>query len=267
MKKATAIGKELGTTDLFLDRIHDSAAKMAGVKGGPKSLGESLSAIRDRLRASDKPEPGVDAVDVLTVAMTVAMTVATAQCRSWGFPWRHLREPKENISMDGKWGEKLITLSNLRGTGFLVSLLGDRWTGKTMMACRLARHHAARDPKFTARYVRAAEFFIAIKDSYRQDGPSESTQISSFASPEFLVIDELNERSDTRWEDMMLTLLIDKRYSDMKDTLVISNHTPDAFKESVGPSIYRRLVDTGGQIKCDWPSFGSDILDSSRKTT
>ncbi len=157
--------------------------------------------------------------------------------------------------MDGKWGEKLRALSKLRGTGFLVSLLGDRWTGKTMMACRLARHHAAGDPKFTARYARAAEFFIAIKDSYRQDGPSESTQISSFASPEFLVIDELNERSDTRWEDMMLTLLIDKRYADMKDTLVISNHEPAAFKESVGASAYSRLVRTGGQIDCDWPSF------------
>lgn len=157
--------------------------------------------------------------------------------------------------MAGKWGEKLTSLAKLRGTGFLVSLLGDRWTGKTMMACRLARHHIGTNPNFTALYIRAAEFFIAIKDSYRQDGPSESTQIHRFCDPEFLVIDELNERSDTRWEDMMLTLLIDKRYADMKDTLVISNHKPEAFKESVGPSIYRRLIQTGGQIVCDWPIF------------
>ena len=236
-----------GLPDATLHKVHSSARKMAGDKGGPTSLGESLSAIRDRLKASDKPEPVADAAD--------AMTAAQAQCRTWGFPWRHLREHVANISMDGKWGEKLKTLAKLRGTGFLVSLLGDRWTGKTMMACRLAQRHARIDPNFAALYVRAAEFFIAIKESYRDGGPSESVQIDRFVSPEFLVIDELNERSDTRWEDMMLTLLIDIRYADMKDTLVISNHEPAAFKESVGPSIYRRLVQTGGQIECDWPSF------------
>ena len=203
--------------------------------------------ISDKLVASEVPEAPLRFVD--------EKTTATNRCLAWGFPWRHLREPKENLEMDGQWFDKLKKLGALRGTGFLVSLLGDRWTGKTMMACRLARTHLARDPDFTAMYVRAAEFFIAIKDSYRQDGPSESAQIERFSTPEFLVIDELNERSDTRWEDMMLTLLIDKRYGDMKDTLVISNHKPDTFKESVGLSIYRRLVQTGGQIECDWPSF------------
>ncbi len=230
-----------------LQRIQEGARKMAGYKGGPKSLEKSLLGISDKLARSKAFAPTPLRVDGMTPVMS--------ECLSWGFPRRHLQEPTENLDRDGKWFEKLKMLSKLHGTGFLVSLLGDRWTGKTMMACRLARLRLARDKKFTALYVRAAEFFIAIKDSYRDGGPSESSQIQRFCEADLLVIDELNERGDTRWEDMMLTLLIDKRYGDVRDTLVISNHTPEAFQESVGASIYRRLVQTGGQIVCDWPSF------------
>lgn len=237
-----------GLPDAALRKVHSSARKMAGDKGGPTSLGENLSAIRDRLIASDQA--------MQYGHRAVYMANAISRCLAWGFPKRHMEEPLNALQFGGKWGEKLLTLEKMRLTGFLVGLLGERWTGKTMMACQLARLIARDLTQFEACYVRAAEFFIAIKDSYRVGGPSESEQIHKFAQPDLLVIDELNERSDTRWEDMMLTLLIDKRYGDMKDTLVISNHKPEAFKESVGPSIYRRLVQTGGQIDCDWPSFG-----------
>lgn len=231
-----------------LRKIHGSAAKMAGDKDAPKNLRESLLEIKDRLGKSSTPGPA-------KAIVRDPVDVAKATCRGWGFPWRHLRESESALDLGGKWGEKLTSLKELCGSGFLVAMLGDRWTGKTMMACQLAIHQAVKQSHFLARYVRAAEFFIAIKDSYRNGGPSESSQIDKFAEPGLLIIDELNERSDTRWEDMMLTLLIDRRYGDMKDTLVISNHTVEAFQESVGPSIYRRLVQTGGQIICDWSSF------------
>lgn len=249
MTTTTQSGSErtTGLADETLRKIQSSAAKMVGDKGEPQGLSASLLGISDKLAASEAAEPPLQLID--------EKAAGKAQCLSWGFPRRHLREPRQNLKENAEWLEKLNTLGKLSGTGFLVSLVGERWTGKTMMACRLALAHVVRDPNFTALYVRVAEFFIAIKDSYRQDGPSESAQIERFSTPDLLVIDELNDRGDTRWEEMMLTLLIDRRYGDMKDTLVISNHTQEAFEESVGPSIYRRLVQTGGHIKCDWPSF------------
>ena len=49
--------------------------------------------------------------------------------------------------------------------------------------------------------------------------------------------------------------MIYKRYGAMKDTILISNQTPDVFQKAIGSSILSRLQETGAIIQCDWPSF------------
>lgn len=169
-----------------------------------------------------------------------------------GVPDRHAAGV-ENRSK--AWGAKRDELEAMLGTGFLVALIGGRGSGKTQMAVALIRDRVHARPPVVAQYVRAMDVFLTIREAYRSDGPSERDQINRFVRPGLLVIDEAHVRGETAWEDRMLTHLIDLRYGAGVDTLLVSNETHAEFKASIGPSIYSRLIETGGVIECNWESF------------
>ena len=158
------------------------------------------------------------------------------------------------------WRKSCLYISEKAGTGVLLAIVGGRGTGKTQMVAEAARIRLRNwtGEKYITnfRYVRAMSIFMEIRSSYRQ-GSSKSEQriISDHRQAGTLVIDEMHDRSDSEWENRILTHIIDLRYGDMKDTIMISNQTADEFAQQVGPSIISRLTETGGIIVCDWDSF------------
>lgn len=169
-----------------------------------------------------------------------------------GVPQRHSK-PLGSEHVD--WNAKFYDLASQLGTGFLVALLGDRGTGKTQMAAVLIQRHARLSERPHPLYVRAVDVFMDIREAYRPNGPTEREQVEQFTSPTLLVIDDAHERGGSDWENRLLAYIIDRRYGDQLDTLLISNQQPDEFKASIGPSIYSRLIETGGIVLCAWPSF------------
>ncbi len=154
---------------------------------------------------------------------------------------------------EGKWLEVYNTLEKALGTGFIYVLTGNRGTGKTQLGTSLIRKSCKLvEP---ALYTKALDIFISLREAYRKDGDSESKIIKYFTSPDLLVIDAMEERGETSFEDRLLNHIIDKRYDSVRDTLLITNQTGEAFAESAGPSIISRIHETGGKIVCDWESF------------
>lgn len=105
------------------------------------------------------------------------------------------------------------------------------------------------------RYAKAMDLFLDIKATYGREDICERDVIDEYRQPLLLVLDEASVRGETEWEDRMLVHLIDHRYDDEHDTLLLANMTPEQFRETMGPSISDRLRETGGVIECDWPSF------------
>lgn len=240
----------------------------------------ALAEITKRQEAARAARPPAPQPIVESLRATLAMPVATnperlarlredeerrkkqaeaamrdAAWKAAGVPARHADFKLADVEPASQWLSKLQSLVGMAGTGYLMALLGDRGTGKTQIAAATIRSHCDHAAKPSARYVRAMEFFMAVKESYRQDGPTEAEQIHKFASPALLVVDEAHERGGSEWENRLFTHLIDLRYAEGRDTILISNQKPEAFKVSVGESIYSRLVETGGVIVCEWPSF------------
>ena len=180
-----------------------------------------------------------------------------------GIPLRH----RERITDDGTsagWLAKRADIADRLGSGFLIALLGNRGTGKTQLAVDIIRSVIAKqkDPfelsnKPPAVYARAMDVFLHIKSAYSNEGMTEAAALKRFIRPQLLVIDEAQERGQTDWENRLLTHILDVRYGDEKDTLLIGNQTEAAFKQSIGESIWSRLVETGGVVLCDWESFRS----------
>lgn len=171
--------------------------------------------------------------------------------RASSVPARHAHE--FSLPTEGPWLDALLGLKGRLGSGFLCVALGNRGTGKTQIGTCLIR--AACGNLQSALYVKALDIFIALREGYRKEGDSEKAIISRFVQPEFLVIDAMEERGETPFEDRLLNHIIDKRYDNMADTLLITNQTPEAFAASAGPSIISRIHETGDKIVCDWDSF------------
>lgn len=176
------------------------------------------------------------------------------RARLWdrsGVPYRHAKaKPSED---PGPWRDTFQRLQAELGSGFLHVLMGKRGSGKTQIGVSLIRSCCTL--MRPARYVKAMEIFVAIRAAYRKDGDTESDIVDEFLRPDLLVIDALEERGETAFEDRMLNHILDRRYDNMSDTLLITNQSAEGFAQSMGPSIVSRIHETGDKIVCDWESF------------
>lgn len=167
-------------------------------------------------------------------------------------PPRHRNaSPKELTG--APWLELLASITEQVGTGFILGVIGPRGTGKTQLAVQIAKA-AARAGKRPF-YSTAMGFFLDIKEGFREKGNSEKQIIEQYTAPGLLILDEMQERGETPWEDRLLTHLVDKRYGAQRDTLLISNQTRENFLASIGESIASRIVETGGVTTCNWKSY------------
>jgi len=180
-----------------------------------------------------------------------------AAIRAWDastVPARYAQTPEADKSPNGAWSEKLEKFSAMLGNGCMLSFIGNRGSGKTHLAAELIRRTCANGR--SARYIRAMTFFIEVKDTYGNDSTfGEKDIIERYMRPHLLVIDELQERGATEWEDRLLVHLMDLRYGAKLDTILISNLTRKQLETSLGPSVVDRMRETGGITELNWSSL------------
>ncbi len=135
-----------------------------------------------------------------------------------------------------------------------VALLGERGLGKTQLAVEVMRAHWAL--KQNVRFVTADDFFIHIRKSYGLSATVHEDEVmKEYTRPDLLVIDEVGKRAETDWENQRFFSLMNKRYNDMKATILIANRKASEFDAAVGDSIASRFNECGGIIECTWETF------------
>ena len=157
-----------------------------------------------------------------------------------------------NIDRGGQWGLAESKIIDRLGTGFSIALIGINGCGKSQLGAEAVRANARNLQR--SRFCTAIQFFIEMKACYSSDR-AEKDVLKQFQSPSLLVIDEIGKRSENDWENRLLNELLNQRYADMKDTLLIANQSPEEFSKSLGTSIISRIQETGGLIECNWPSY------------
>lgn len=221
----------------------------------PQSTAEITKQIEDRFRAMvATPEKQAEIDSRASKAKVKQDNIAIADLRSrWGAPARHVAC---NPSEQPEWSAVLAKLKEVLepSTGRLIGLVGVRGNGKTQLAVEAMKFKTGllRDCRFTT----AVEFFIRIKSTYRRDSESDEMEVlKEFQKPSLLVIDEIGKRGSSDWENTMLFELLNRRYNDMNDTILIDNRTRQDFTDSIGPSLASRMSEGGGIIECNWESF------------
>ena len=149
------------------------------------------------------------------------------------------------------WLEARKTLLETFGDGAIGVLTGKRGTGKTQLGVSLIRSFCWGG--YCASYEKAIDIFLTIREGMHENG--ERKVIQKYLDVDFLVIDAMEERGETPFEDRMLNYILDRRYDALQDTLLITNQTKERFAESAGASIISRIHESGVVLDCDWKSF------------
>lgn len=152
------------------------------------------------------------------------------------------------------WGETADKLECQLGTGLLAILGGKRGVGKTQMGVELLLQGCKKG--LCGNYIKAMDFFLDVRATYGgKTDLQERDVIQEYLRAQVLVIDAMQNRGESEWENRLLIHLIDHRYDAQKDTILISNQTKQAFADSLGPDIVSRAKQNGGFVECDWDSF------------
>lgn len=169
-----------------------------------------------------------------------------------GLGERHVRDLAIVPDPEHEWSHTLERLIDRCGSGFLLGLHGPRGTGKTLMAAHLMTHVKATGG--VPKYMTTLGAIMEVRSCYAAN-KSELAVLNRLQAYDLLVLDEWQVRQETAFEACMLTHLIDLRYRNCKDTLLITNLKADEFAKALDDSIKSRMVQCGGMIHTNWGTF------------
>lgn len=134
-------------------------------------------------------------------------------------------------------------------SGGIILLYGKRGNGKTRLAAEFAIRCGS------SRYRTAMRFFLEIRATFGNREVTELEIIDDLAQTGLLVIDEMQERSESDWENRLLTHLIDARYAEGKPTILIANLSKKELAASLNTSVIDRIRGNGVSVEFNWESY------------
>ncbi|MCP3942415.1 MAG: ATP-binding protein [Desulfobacteraceae bacterium] len=135
-----------------------------------------------------------------------------------------------------------------------VLFLGNNGTGKTHLACAIAQDLLFYGKISTLKYLSAYDLSLAIKNSwFRESAQSEMQIVRGFVNLDFLIIDEIGAQFGSDTDELLFYQVFNKRLSNEKPTILISNRNADELKDLVGPRVTDRIRE-GLVFSFDWES-------------
>lgn len=150
----------------------------------------------------------------------------------------------------------MVLRAGITRPGAIIGLVGNPGPGKTYIASGLVRELCIAGK--SARYTTTDDYFQAIKAEFKRGG-NEAAVDERYRGVALLVLDEIQVRGDTPWENRQLSKLIDHRYAKNRSTILVGNpaagQTPVELVASLGDRIEDRIHDGGGIVVCNWASL------------
>lgn len=172
-----------------------------------------------------------------------------------GCPRLHVDRRPSDLGGDA-WLAAMDAVRPSLGSLGVCLIVGDRGRGKTQLGVELIRERT--QDGTPARYVKLMDLYSEIRSTYGKNSvDTERGLMQRYRAYPLLVIDAIEVRLNTDNEDTVLNHLVDKRYDDGSDTVLIGNVSLEALQKSLGTSIVSRANETGGVIVCDWDSYRS----------
>lgn len=136
-----------------------------------------------------------------------------------------------------------------RGSGLIFA--GMPGTGKSHIAAAVLQTVLSRD----VRYLTCMDLIRVVRDTWRRDSERSETQVLAYLEKlDLLVIDEVGAQYGTEGEQTILFDVLDRRYREVKPTILITNQDREGFGKFIGERTFDRLKETCRWVPFDWPS-------------
>lgn len=126
-------------------------------------------------------------------------------------------------------------------------------TGKSHLAIGILQ---ALIPTYVGRYLTCSELIQTIRSTWRKDSDAGELQIlDKLEAFPLLVIDEVGVQYGTESEQNHIFDVLDRRYREMKPTILLTNQNKDGFREYVGDRVYDRMTECARWVPFTWDSY------------
>lgn len=156
-----------------------------------------------------------------------------------GIPLRYMGVTLENYK-----GEKEV-FKEFGNKPFDVVLAGNVGTGKTHLAVSLLKK--CLEAKLLCRYKTLAVLVRGIKEAWRSDSKYSESDVLDYYSREIqlFVIDEIGVQFGSPTEKQYLTEIINNRYNNYLQTILVGNANSKELGELLGDRILDRIKENG----------------------
>lgn len=146
------------------------------------------------------------------------------------------------------------SFSSHKRTGAGLVLAGLPGTGKTHLAAAAC---LALIDKHWVHYTTCMGLIRMVRDTWRRDSERSEKDVLKLLGEriDLLVIDEIGVQYGTDGEQTILFEVLDRRYAEMRPTLLLTNQDKGGFKSFIGERVADRLTQTHSWLAFDWPSY------------
>lgn len=141
-----------------------------------------------------------------------------------------------------------------------IVLTGTEGSGKTYLCCTAINSMLVRayikgwSMECGPRYITQRELDMKFRSAMSEQGNSEEKVFNRFFNYSFLIIDEIGRSNNSQYSMDNIELLISKRYSFHRPTILISNETAEGFRSLFDRHILDRLAKKGATYELDTES-------------
>jgi DNA replication protein DnaC len=127
-------------------------------------------------------------------------------------------------------------------------------TGKTHLATAIANDIIRKG--YSAYFSTIGDAIRSIQATYDRDSTIPTSQaIDALVAPSLLILDEIQIQTGSDHDRRLMFDIINKRYENVRSTIVMSNLAPEPLKEYLGDRVLDRLREGGGKmVAFDWGS-------------
>lgn len=132
-------------------------------------------------------------------------------------------------------------------------LAGRPGTGKSHLAGAVLQSIL---PGHQGLYMTALGIIQKVRETWRRDSErSESQLLETLGGVSLLVVDEVGVQYGTEGEQTILFDVLDRRYRNLKPTIILTNQDSAGLKQFLGERVFDRLTETAEWIPCSWSSY------------
>jgi DNA replication protein DnaC len=159
---------------------------------------------------------------------------------------------QERVYTRAQWF--LDTWSERAQLGTSMVFVGRPGSGKTHLACALGHELCVRG--VTVLFSSVADAMREIRETYNGTGRTEAQALKTFTRPKLLILDEVGASSGSDHEKQQLFEIVNRRYSELKNTILISNLELQALNTYLGDRLMDRMREGGGKLlSFNWESL------------